>query len=242
MDHHTMSASASPATAHATIALEGLHCLECAQAVEDALRASSHITSVHVDWLNNVAHVGYHPSMITVPDIEALIATTGCSCDAAAGTATDHAAHVMPAPQRRLAHLAHGVDTQPITMGTRHDRMQYEMPATAAAHHAHAGHAAAPPAPADHAGHAMADHDHAGHAMSDPGMAAAMERDMRNKFFIALLLTIPIVLYSPLGMNLLGVSLPTFGLSHNVIMLLLTTPVVFYCGWLFIAGAYYSLR
>ena len=237
-----MSASASPATAHATIALEGLHCLECAQAVEDALRASSHITSVHVDWLNNVAHVGYHPSMITVPDIEALIATTGCSCDAAAGTATDHAAHVMPAPQRRLAHLAHGVDTQPITMGTRHDRMQYEMPATAAAHHAHAGHAAAPPAPADHAGHAMADHDHAGHAMSDPGMAAAMERDMRNKFFIALLLTIPIVLYSPLGMNLLGVSLPTFGLSHNVIMLLLTTPVVFYCGWLFIAGAYYSLR
>jgi len=38
------------------------------------------------------------------------------------------------------------------------------------------------------------------------------------------------------------VSLPTFGLSHNVIMLILATPVVFYCGWLFIAGAYHSLR
>src|SRR3712207_9343766 len=81
-----------------------------------------------------------------------------------------------------------------------------------------------------------------GHDMSDPNMAAAMERDMRNKFFVALLLTIPTVLYSPLGMNLLGVRLPTFGLGENVIMLLLSTPVVFYCGWIFISGSYHSLR
>ena len=40
-------------------------------------------------------------------------------------------------------------------------------------------------------------------------MAKAMERDMRNKFFIALLLTIPTVLYSPMGMNILGLRLPT---------------------------------
>jgi Cu2+-exporting ATPase len=108
---------------------------------------------------------------------------------------------------------------QPISMGTKHDRMQYEKPAT-------------------HADHG----DHADHDMSDPNMAAAMERDMRNRFFVALLLTIPTVLYSPLGMNLLGVRLPTFGLGENVIMLLLTTPVVFYCGWIFISGSYYSLR
>jgi len=104
-------------------------------------------------------------------------------------------------------------------MGTKHDRMQYEMPAT-------------------HADHG----DHMGHDMSDPAMAAAMERDMRNRFFVALLLTIPTVLYSPLGMNLLGIRLPTFGLGENLIMLLLTTPVVFYCGWIFISGAYNSLR
>ncbi|MBA3532917.1 MAG: ATPase P, partial [Ardenticatenales bacterium] len=79
------------------------------------------------------------------------------------------------------------------------------------------------------------------HNMSDPGMAAAMERDMKNKFFIALLLTIPTVLYSPMGMGLLG-ELPTFGLGMNGMMLLFSTPVVFYCGWMFIAGAYQSLR
>src|SRR3712207_3528281 len=118
-----------------------------------------------------------------------------------------------------MRHLGHGVDAQPIAMGTKHDRMQYEMPATGA----------------DHG-------DHMGHDMSDPGMAAAMERDMRNKFFVALVLTIPTVLYSPLGMNLLGVRLPTFGLGENVIMLLLSTPVVFYSGWIFLSGSYHSLR
>jgi Cu2+-exporting ATPase len=81
-----------------------------------------------------------------------------------------------------------------------------------------------------------------GHDMSDPGMAAAMERDMRTKFFIALPLTILTVLYAPLGMNLFGVRLPTFGLDLNLIMLVLSTPVVFYSGWMFIAGAYQSLR
>ncbi len=65
---------------------------------------------------------------------------------------------------------------------------------------------------------------------------------MRNKFFLALVLTIPAVLYSPLGRTLLGVQLPTFGVDPNWIMLVLTTPVVWYCGWMFIAGAYYSLR
>jgi Cu2+-exporting ATPase len=98
----------------------------------------------------------------------------------------------------------------------------------------------------DHAamGHEMAAMDHAamGHDVSDPGRAAAMERDMRTRFFIALVLTIPTVLYAPLGMNVFGVRLPTFGLDVNLIMLVLSTPVVFYSGWIFFAGAYHSLR
>ena len=81
-----------------------------------------------------------------------------------------------------------------------------------------------------------------GHDMSDPGMAAAMERDMRTKFFIALPLTILTVLYSPMGPGIFGITLPTFGVDMNLLMLLLTTPVVWYCGWMFISGAYQSLR
>src|SRR5919106_1305309 len=150
--------------------------------------------------------------------VERVITQTGCDCKPTE-VEEEHHHEAMAPPERRMRHVGHGVDTQPILMGTKHDRMQYEMPAT----------------PADHG-------DHADHDMSDPNMAATMERDMRNKFFVALLLTIPTVLYSPLGMNLLGVRLPTFGLGENVIMLLLSTPVVFYCGWIFISGAYHSLR
>ena len=47
--------------------------------------------------------------------------------------------------------------------------------------------------------HGAEGHGGMSHDMSDPAMAAAMERDMRNRFFVALALTIPVVLYSPLG-------------------------------------------
>ena len=190
----------------------------CAGAVERALKEHPHVTEVQLDWKNDIVQVGYDPARIGPEDIEQVITQTGCDCKPM-DVEDEHHHEAMAPPERRMQHLGHGVDTQPISMGTKHDRMQYEMPAT-------------------HADHG----DHADHDMSDPNMAATMERDMRNKFFVALLLTIPIVLYSPLGMNLLGVRLPTFGLGENVIMFVLTTPVVFYCGWIFISGSYHSLR
>ena len=203
---------------YGTFELRGVYCLGCAGAVERALREQPHITEVQLDWKNDVVHVGYDPARIGPEDIEQFITQTGCDCKLTE-VEEEHHHEVMAPPERRMQHLEHGVDTQPISMGTKHDRMQYEMPAT-------------------HADHG----DHADHDMSDPLMAATMERDMRNKFFVALLLTIPTVLYSPLGMNLLGLRPPTFGLTENLIMLILSTPVVFYSGWIFISGAYHSLR
>jgi P-type Cu2+ transporter len=204
---------------YAAFKLDGVHCLGCATAVEEALRAQPSVTDVRLDWKADVVRVGYDPTKIGRKDIERAIAAKGCECEPveARGELPKH----LPPPERRLRRLRHGVDVQPVTMGTKHDRMQYEMPATEADHDAHAD---------------------MGHDMSDPGMAAAMERDMRNKFLVALLLTIPTVLYSPLGMNLLGIRLPNFGLGENAIMLLLSTPVVFYSGWIFISGSYHSLR
>jgi Cu2+-exporting ATPase len=171
-----------------------------------------------LDWKKDLVRVGYDPARVGPEDIEVVITQTGCDCSPTE-VEGEHHHEAMAPPERRMRHVGHGVDMQPISMGTKHDRMQYEKPAT-------------------HADHG----DHADHDMSDPAMAATMERDMRNRFFVALLLTIPTVLYSPLGMNLLGVRLPTFGLGENVVMLLLSTPVVFYCGWIFISGAYHSLR
>lgn len=72
-------------------------------------------------------------------------------------------------------------------------------------------------------------------------MAKLMEEDIRNKFFIALILTLPIIAYSPLGTNILELSLPT-PISANWIMFLLTTPVYFYSGWIFLYSTYKALQ
>jgi len=82
--------------------------------------------------------------------------------------------------------------------------------------------------------------DHAD-AMNDPSMAKAMESDMKRRFWIALTLTIPILAYSPLAINIFGLNLP-IPFEVNWLLFLLTTPVVFWAGSIFITGAYYSLK
>ncbi|MEZ4530520.1 MAG: hypothetical protein R2855_05755 [Thermomicrobiales bacterium] len=48
-------------------------------------------------------------------------------------------------------------------------------------------------------------------------MAEAMERDMRNRFFVSFLLTIPIILLSMLGETLFGLeSFEPFGITQLV--------------------------
>jgi Cu2+-exporting ATPase len=91
------------------------------------------------------------------------------------------------------------------------------------------------------AAHGMTEgHDHDA-MMADPRFARFMETDMRRRFLWSLLLTVPAVLYSPLGANIFGVRLPR-PIPANWILFALTTPVVFWTGSIFIAGAYQSLR
>ena len=53
--------------------------------------------------------------------------------------------------------------------------------------------------------------------MSDPRMAAAMEADMRRRFWISLVLSIPVVAYSPLAMHVRRSTLPTpFGIPARL--------------------------
>ena len=71
----------------------------------------------------------------------------------------------------------------------------------------------------------------------------AMARDMRNRFLVALVFTIPIVLWSMVGTKLLGTELATpFGIDRDVWQLLLSLPVVFYASSIFFTGALAALR
>lgn len=81
--------------------------------------------------------------------------------------------------------------------------------------------------------------DHTGLAGRE--MARLMELDIRNKFFFALILTIPIILYSPLGTEFLELNLPS-PLPIPWLLFLLTTPVFFYSGWIFLYSTYFALK
>src|SRR3989344_5542050 len=72
-------------------------------------------------------------------------------------------------------------------------------------------------------------------------MARLMEEDIRNKFFFALILSIPIIAYSPLGEKILGINLPQ-PISAAWILFILTTPVFFYSGWIFLYSTFKALQ
>jgi len=78
-------------------------------------------------------------------------------------------------------------------------------------------------------------------AGTDPRIAKEMEQDMRRRFFISLILSIPIFFYSPVAVNLFGSELPT-PIPANWLLFILTTPIVFWTGSIFITGTYYSLK
>ncbi len=95
----------------------------------------------------------------------------------------------------------------------------------------------------EHGGHDMRKVSHMDHeaAMTSPRMAQQMEADMRRRFWISCLLSIPIFLYSPVGITFFGLHLPT-PIAANWLLLILTTPIVFWTGSIFITGTYYSLK
>jgi len=78
---------------------------------------------------------------------------------------------------------------------------------------------------------------HGGISMDD------MVRDMRNRFLVAAVLSVPVLLWSPIGREVLGFSVPApFGLRDDVFALLLSLPVIFYSAWTFFDGAFRAVR
>ncbi len=78
-------------------------------------------------------------------------------------------------------------------------------------------------------------------AMTNPQIAKKMEKDMRHRFFVSFILSIPIFLLSPVGANFLNIRIFDAQIT-NWLLLLLSTPIVFWTGSIFITGTYYSLK
>ena len=207
------------ANVRTTVLVEDLRCTCCADDVVEAVRALRGVRSAELDYQRAELQLELDPTLVDEEQVRRAVRERGYRCEGDPdGTTTG-----------RLAHTA---QLAPITCGTKCDRMQYELPHTRADAEHHD-----PSEEAAHEGHGGMSHD-----MSDPTMAAAMERDMRNRFFVALALTIPVVLLSPLAVNTFGLELLESDDARNWVMLVLSAPIVWYAGWVFIGGAWTSLR
>jgi Cu2+-exporting ATPase len=106
-------------------------------------------------------------------------------------------------------------------------------------HHAHpaapsAGSAAAPAMPMSH--------DMAQEMGHGAGMdMQAMVRDMRNRFWVSLVFTVPIFVYSPMG-NMFTPPAPPFGLRLDLWLFLFATAAILYPVWPFVVAAIRALR
>ena len=86
-------------------------------------------------------------------------------------------------------------------------------------------------------------HDAMGHGGHGAMSMEDMVRDMRNRFLVAAVLSVPILLWSPIGREVLGFHAGApFGLRDDVFSLLLSLPVIFFSAWIFFDGAWRALR
>ena len=203
----------------ATVTVEDLRCPRCVQDVLGAVRALDGVRSADLDYQRGELDVVLDPSLLDEERVRDAVRRRGYRCEGDAGGTT-------------TGQLAHTEQHAPITCGTKHDRMQYELSHTRADEEHHD-----PAHEASHEGHGGMSHD-----MSDPTMAVAMERDMRNRFFVALVFAIPVVLLSPLAVNTFGFEPIKSQDARNWLMLALSAPIVWYAGWVFVGGAFTSLR
>jgi Cu2+-exporting ATPase len=222
----------------ATLPVKGLNFAGCAREIEKNLSKLDGIAQVEASYVSQTVTVTYDETRLSDTQLKELIKDCGFLCGEpwsetsnpalSAQLSTLHAtmpraAH-MPAMEHVDGHHPALVSqpappTVPPMEGIAHERAEAA------------------------SAHAMAGMGPMEHDMSDPAMAQQMEADMRNRFFVSLVLTIPVVLYSPLGVNLFKLHLPTpFGISPNWVLLVLSTPIVWWDGWIFHSGAWRALR
>ena len=218
-----------------TIKVDGLLTALCARNVEKALMKMPGVHHASANTLNSTATVHYDESQVSLAQLQAAVADCGYVC----------AGEALPEHMQHAGHAEHAA-AMPMDAGAHAAHAGHMAAATPAMDHTvHAGHAMPAAAPVEHVGHVAAGpvEDHSAHG-GRPGMTAAeMERDMRNRFFVSLVLTVPVFLFSHLATQILGLHIPLpFGIDDKVFGFILTTPVVLYGAWPFYVGARNGLR
>ncbi len=230
-------------TATRTLDASGVQWASSKAVAEKILRQRPGVMDVSVNPVSQTATVTYDTAITDVGELAQWIRDCGLHC--AGESLPDHLCDVEAAPAAGHDGHAHHVTEAPASH-TEHSMHQMHSPAGDASaavgpdqdphaeHAGHAGHTEAPTAsPHDVMGHG----GHSGMSMAD------MVADMRNRFLVAALLSVPILMWSPIGREVFGFTVPApFGLRDDVWGLLLSLPVIFYSAWIFFDGAWRALR
>ena len=186
--------------------------------LEDYLSKLRGVKGVHLDRTSGVAHLTYDPSVTTAKAIETDLHGSGYKCDC------QSCAPSKCQPGHPSVGTKDRVDP---------DKVEADGTFPAPVNYAHAAHLMGQPGEAAHA--EMKHDEHAGHG-------AEMANDLLRRFIVSIILSIPIVLFSPFG-RIFGLSgTPPFGIPLDIFGFILTTPVVWWGGWPFISAAWRALR
>jgi Cu2+-exporting ATPase len=207
----------------AVIEVSGVHWASSKAVTEAVLGRRAGVLAVDANPVSQTATVTYDPARTSIAALTGWVRDCGYHC--AGQSVPDHVCDPMTEPTGRAND--HGRAT------AIDDADDHTRPAAHDAHGVHGG-----------AGQQRSSQDAMGHGGHHGGMSMdTMVRDMRNRFLVAAVLSVPVLLWSPIGREVLGFTVPApFGLRDDVFSLLLSLPVIFYSAWIFFDGAYRALK
>ncbi|WP_181956580.1 MULTISPECIES: heavy metal translocating P-type ATPase [Mesorhizobium] len=194
-----------------------------AKGIEKQLMRNAGVHGASVNPVSGTTTVDFDPAKTDLLTIQAVINDCGYHC---AGQAVpNHLCENRPASEKAIEGKAKPVDA--------HAGMDMPVTTPVSKADAKSGHK-------DHSGaqtDAMANEMGHGSGMD----MQAMVRDMRNRFWIALVFSLPIFVFSPMGLDYIKVP-PPFGLRLDLVLFVFASLAILYPVWPFVVAAYRSIR
>lgn len=195
--------------------------------VESTLRRRRGVVSVEANPVAQTATVRFDPTMTSIGDLQGWVRECGFHC--AGRSVPAHVCDPLLAPSTSPAERGHAGHV------------------TDESHGPPAGRDVVAHDPAAHsemaAGPTMSPHDAMGHGGHSGMSMEAMVADMRRRFVVAAVFAAPILLWSPIGRDVLHFrTAAPFGLRDDVWSLLLSLPVIGWASSIFFDGAWRALR
>jgi Cu2+-exporting ATPase len=223
------------ATTTAVVEVSKMYRASSKAVVESALSRRPGVLGADVNPVAQTATVTFDPDVTSIAEIAAWVRTCGFQCEGCC--VPQHICDPMeePRPSGGARASMAGRPGKTPDEASRDDEHRRGDSGDHGGHGPGGGEGGrAGPSPQEVMGHGG---HHVGMSMDE------MVRDMRNRFLVAAVLSVPITLWSAIGRDVLDFDVAApFGLRDDVFALLLSLPVILYADRIFFEGAVRALR